>query len=129
MICVVDTHALVWFLRADARISLPARDALKAADNLCVVPTIALAELRFLHARGRIDVSLAEVRAHLHDTANFSVHPFDEHVLDRMPDALEIHDAIIVGTALALQDTGADEVALITNDRQITDSGLVQVIW
>ena len=128
-ILVPDSHALIWYLTDDTRLGEAAGAEMDRVGNSFVIPTIVLAEIRRLCSKGRITEDAHVGVRRLRHARNCRVHPFDEHVLDRMPDALEIHDAIIVGTALALQDTGADEVALITNDRQITESGLVQVIW
>jgi len=46
-----------------------------------------------------------------------------------LPDNFDIHDSIIVATALQCQDSFADEIALLTNDIAITQSGLVTVVW
>lgn len=54
MIYVVDTHAVVWFLEGDSRLSKAARDALNDANIQLVMPTIVLAEIVFLYARHRI---------------------------------------------------------------------------
>ena len=43
--------------------------------------------------------------------------------------ALDIHDGIIVATALMAASTHGQPVALITRDAQITASGVVPVIW
>ncbi len=55
--------------------------------------------------------------------------PFDEAVLDLLPSGLEIHDGIIVATALLFGGGGSDPVRVITRDRQIAASGLVDVLW
>jgi PIN domain nuclease of toxin-antitoxin system len=59
---VVDTHALVWFLEKNPRLSTAARNALRDPSAKIVVPTIVLAEIHFLHARGRIATDLAGTR-------------------------------------------------------------------
>jgi hypothetical protein len=45
-----------------------------------------------------------------------------------LPTTLNIHDAIIVGTALVHRDLLGEQVALITRDPEITASGLVPVV-
>ena len=46
-----------------------------------------------------------------------------------LPTTLDIHDAVIVGTALVYRDLLGQQVALITKDAAITTSGLVPVVW
>jgi len=41
---IVDTHALVWFLEGNKRLSQPAKMIMAASDSEMVLPLIALAE-------------------------------------------------------------------------------------
>jgi hypothetical protein len=50
-------------------------------------------------------------------------------IVDRLPTTLNIHDAIIVATALIYRDVLGESVALITRDAEIIASGLVPVHW
>jgi hypothetical protein len=61
--------------------------------------------------------------------ANVLLHPLDISVVTLAPVELEIHDAIIVGTALYLSDELKEPVPLITLDKTISNSRLVPVIW
>ena len=61
--------------------------------------------------------------------ANVFLHPLDISLVTFAPDELEIHDAIIVGTALYLSDELKEPVPLVTRDKTISDSGPVPVIW
>jgi PIN domain nuclease of toxin-antitoxin system len=124
-----DTHPLVWFLSSNPRLSAAARAAFEDASTQIIIPTMVLAEIHFLSARGRIPVDVATVLAYVQAAPNCRVHPLDETVITRLPLNLNIHDAIIVATALVYRDDLGEEVALITKDTEITDSGLVPVIW
>jgi hypothetical protein len=42
---------------------------------------------------------------------------------------LNIHDAMIVGTAVMCREVLGERVVLITKDGEITASGLVDVVW
>jgi PIN domain nuclease of toxin-antitoxin system len=56
----VDTHAIVWYLSADARLSASAAEALDsatAAGELIHVPSICLVELTYLVEKGRLPVA------------------------------------------------------------------------
>ncbi len=54
------------------------------------------------------------------------IYPIDVAVVDRAPATLEIHDALIVGTALVQSEP---VMAILTYDQAITNSGLVPVVW
>jgi len=86
-------------------------------------------ETRYLYNRRRITISFEEALRHVEAAANALLHPLDISVVTFAPDELEIHDAIIVGTALYLSDELKEPVPLITCDKTISDSGLVPVIW
>jgi hypothetical protein len=94
-----------------------------------VVPTIVLAEIKYLKAKGKIRSALDEVMVTMQADPRFTVYSFDENVLDRMPTHLEIHDAIIAGTALLWGDLRRDRVPVITRDPAIEQSGLVETVW
>ena len=126
---VVDTHALVWFLRDDLRLGPAASNVFDDIDGQLVVPTIVLAEVAFLHAKGRISLGLQETLAYIEGVANCSIHPFDESVVKRLPLTLDIHDSIIVATAIMFRDVVGEDTAIISKDREITESGLIRVVW
>ena len=126
---VVDTHALVWFLEKNPRLSIAAHNALIDPNAKIVVPTIVLAEIKFLHARGRIATDLAATLAQLAPSSNCVIYGLNKAVVQRLPTSLNIHDAIIVATALVFRDVLGENTALISKDNQIKSSGLVQVIW
>jgi hypothetical protein len=50
-------------------------------------------------------------------------------VVGRISHEFEMHDGIIVATATMLEDATGEEVRLITRDRRIRDSGLVETVW
>ena len=53
---VVDTHALLWYIKGSNRLSESARRVLAETLDALMVPTIALAEARYAIARGRTPV-------------------------------------------------------------------------
>ncbi len=126
---VTDTHSLIWYLIGSPRLGDDARRAFDDAvsDQATVlIPAIVLAELILLLEKGRILASLDAMLALLRDQAAFLIQPLSTEVvltirdLSQLPD---IHDRLIVAEALAY------DVALITQDRAITTSGLVPVVW
>ena len=129
MTYVVDTHALVWFLEGSSRLSTAAQNALIDTTAQVVIPTIVLAEITFLYARHRITIDLPHVLAHMASAANCLVYPLDGAVVERLPTTLNIHDAIIVATALVFRDVLSERTAVVTKDADITTSGLINVLW
>ena len=97
---ILDTHALVWFLEASPRLSARACTAISNTTSQLVIPSIVLVEITFLYARKRIATNIGE-----------------------------IHDAIVVATALVYRDVLRQEVTVITKDEAIRQSGLVEVLW
>jgi hypothetical protein len=69
------------------------------------------------------------VVAHIAGATNCVVYPLDETVVEHLPTTLNIHDAIIVATALVFRDVLGETSAVITKDTDITVSGLVNVVW
>ncbi len=86
-------------------------------------------EIRYLYNRKRISISFEEALQQIEIAANVLLHPLDISVVTRAPVELEIHDAIIVGTALYLSKEFREPVPLVTLDKTISNSRLVPVIW
>ena len=129
MILVLDTHPVVWFLEASSRLSSKAQQAISDPSSQLIIPSIVLAEITYLYERKRIATSASEIRRRLIAADNVVVYPLDEQVVDKLPTALDIHDGIIVATALLYRDVLRQEVAVVTKDEMIAGSGLINVIW
>ncbi|MBI5327841.1 MAG: hypothetical protein HZB80_06060 [Deltaproteobacteria bacterium] len=52
----------------------------------------------------------------------------DEDIVEKMPDSLNIHDALIVGTGLVYKNILREEVSILTEDEEIATSGILPVI-
>jgi PIN domain nuclease of toxin-antitoxin system len=128
-VCVVDSHALLWYLTDSPRLGKGAVAALENPQTELVIPTMALAELKHLHERRRIPASLSTLKEMMVRDQRCSTYPLDEDVVDAMPAGLEIHDGIICATALVLQALLGTSVKIITRDEQITNSRCVETIW
>lgn len=133
MIRVADTHSLLWFLDKNPRLSLPAREALEDAAMPLVVPAMVLGEIAFLHSRRRIALDVQTVLAAVRALPNSTIYPLDDTIAQVLPRVLarrlELHDAIIVATALVYGSLIEQEAAVITRDEEITACGLIPVIW
>lgn len=82
-----------------------------------------------MYHRGRIGISVQDVVSNLVEASNCSLYPLDQLVIERLPTGLELHDAIIVATGLILRELANDDVLLLTKDAEITQSGLIPVLW
>jgi PIN domain nuclease of toxin-antitoxin system len=129
MVYVLDTHAVVWFLEGSSRLSAAAQSAMSDPASELVVPTIVLVEIQFLYAKKRATVDLAAVRSELISVRNAVVYPLDAQVVSVTPTSLNIHDAIIVATAIVYRDVLKQGVEIITKDHEIAPSGLIATLW
>ncbi len=124
----VDTHSLVWYFTDDPRLSKQALDAFEQTkqEGLIIIPTVVLAEVMFIARKGRITITFTETLKKIEGCENFTVAPLDIEILkvaDKMKADIEMHDKLIVATALYF---GA---ALITRDEGIKKLGIVSTIW
>jgi predicted nucleic acid-binding protein len=128
-IYVVDTHALLWHLIGDRKLSSRAADIFDAADRgetQLVVSAIVLAELYHLNQKRRSPLDFSDVFNELAASPAYQLVPFEPgHVLDFARDAsvTELHDRIVAGLARRLN------APLLTLDPVIAASGVAKVEW
>ncbi|MEK6540469.1 MAG: PIN domain-containing protein [Deltaproteobacteria bacterium] len=128
MTYIVDTHILIWFLDKNKRLKPQHRQILIDKDNNFVFPAIVLAEIKHLISIKRINIDFDMVLEYLSESENCVVYPVDEDVVEKMPDSLNIHDALIVGTGLVYKNILREEVSILTEDEEIAISGILPVI-
>jgi PIN domain nuclease of toxin-antitoxin system len=126
---VTDTHPWVWFLTGNFRLSPRANAALADSSNLIIIPSIVMMEIRYLYQHKRINLSFEETLQKVESCANILIFPLDISVVTLSPTSLDIHDAIIVGTALQSSEELGQPSSLITIDKAITEARLVPIIW
>lgn len=125
---VTDTHSLVWYFTEDARLSKKAFDAFEGTvkSGTVIVPAVVLAEIMFIAKKGRVTLTFEETLKKIERYENFDIAPLDAEILtiaDKIEADLEMHDKLIVATALYY------EAALITKDELVSKSGVVSTIW
>ena len=130
---VADTHALLWHVLSDQRLSLTARTIFADADSgvhQILIPSIVLIEAVYLAERRRIDSAVLDRLFLLLDTApaNYRVISLDLGVVRRLQTIVratvpEMPDRIIVATAKLFG------LELLTRDSAIAASGVVRVVW
>ena len=129
MYIVTDTHPWVWFLTASPRLSQKAKSVLSDTSTLIIVPSIVMMEIKYLYQHKRIALSFEEALLQVETSENILLHPLDISVVTNAPISLDIHDAIIVGTAIQSAVEFGQTVSLVTIDKAIADSKLAPVIW
>lgn len=147
-IYVLDTHALVWFLKRNRNIGSRALEVLLASRSQLVAPIYLIDEIRLKSLNGgavykndRIALPPATVLRVLLSSHNIKVFPrspavvFEEEKLNRAIRfrqlELDKQDVPICATALAIQNVvaGGVPVNLITNDSKIRKWGKIPLIW
>lgn len=131
---ILDTHALVWFVEGNKRLSESAKTVLAATDSQMVLPLIALAESALIIERRRTTIpNVSRFLTRVYADSRIEIYPLTLDIFERSltPEGLripELHDRFIVSTGLHLQDLG-DTVEIITKDQTITDADVLSVIW
>lgn len=125
---ITDTHSLVWYFTEDARLSKKAIKAFEGTikEGTVVVPAVVLAEIMYIAKRGKIALAFEETLKKIEEYENFDIAPLDINILktaDRIETDMEMHDKLIVATALYYK------ARLITKDEQIKKAGIVPVVW
>ncbi len=126
---IIDTHALVWFLEKNPRLSNGAKLALSNPDAQIILPTIVLVEIAFLYAKRKTKVDVSMVLSEVASSANCIVYPLDEEIVSRIQTAFDIHDAVIIATGLLYRDLIEHNVAIVTKDEAISNANIIQTIW
>ena len=129
MIHVVDTHPLIWHLEHWRGLGRSAGHVLDFSTDELIVPTIVLAEARYTITKKRRAITWEELVGAVLSDDRFRIHDLTVEIVRNLPEALEMHDAIICATALAYQDASGESVPVNTKDREIRDSGLVETVW
>jgi len=129
---VADTHAVIWYLFADERLSATARTMIEeaaAGGDQIAFSSITLAEIIYLSEKGRIDPATLDrlLTAVDSEDAVLVEVPFDRHVAQALREVErtqvpDLPDRIIAATALHL------DLPLISRDGKIQLAD-VNTIW
>ncbi|WP_414552145.1 type II toxin-antitoxin system VapC family toxin [Anabaena sp. CCY 0017] len=129
---VIDTHALIWFLEGNSRLSRNAKAILSQADSQLIIPATTLAKAVWVVERGRTSIpDPKDVISVVDADPRVVIYPLDKDVIEmtmRLSVINEMHDRQIVATALVLASKG-ETVQLLTCDQNITASGLIAIVW
>lgn len=125
---LLDTHTVLWASEADPRLGSQASEVLRlCAAGEAVISDITLLEIAMLVSKGRIRISLPIKRYLLEIQGNFPALTIEAAIASEafalpIPQS-DPFDRVIVATAKY------HALPLITRDKAITRSQLVEVIW
>ncbi len=126
---VADTHALLWYLTDDNRLSKVANEVFEETErgeHLIIVPTIVLVESLDVIEKKRVAYDFDLVLRSIGDNENYIVWDLDLEVVKQIviiKNIPELHDRIIVAIAKIC------EAGLITKDGEIADAKEVKTKW
>lgn len=125
---VADAHTIIWHFIDDPRLSQNARQAFEQTltAGAMLIPTIVLAEIMYISQKGRISMTFEETLSHIEMYENFRITALELDILkvaSTISGDLEMHDRLIVATALHF------DAHLITRDKKITQSRVVNIVW
>ena len=126
---VLDTHTLLWHLGNDPRLGANAKHILDDSNARLIVPVMVLAEAKHAADRKRVSIPFDRVIQEVVASPQITIVGMDILTVNHLSSQLDIHDSIIVATALQCRDSFEEEITLVTNDIAITQSGLIPVIW
>lgn len=129
---MLDTHALVWYLEANPRLGREAKRVIDDSLSELVLPLIALAEAAYIVEKGRTAIpTVPDLLTAILADLRIAIHPLTWEVFQQSLNATvlpEMHDRLIVGSALHLQSLG-DTVSILTKDSSIVEAHLVDTLW
>ncbi len=125
---LADTVAIIRHFASVGKIGNAAKSILQDADkgkNKVLISIISMVEILYLSERNRIPLNLEEARHKFLRLDNYEIVDLDLAIVEtaRTVRGLELHDRLIVSTALSLN------VPILTSDQIIRDSGQIDVIW
>lgn len=129
---VLDTHALIWYLEGNPKMGPAARTVMDDPTSEMVLPTIVLTEAIHIVSRGRTAIpAVADLFRDVLKDSRIELAPLTLGILQQSLVAStvpEMHDRLIVATALHLESLG-HQVEILTKDRSMIAVALVDTIW
>ena len=119
MYCVADTHALVWFLADDARLSAHARTIFafaESGDITIVIPAVVFLECLDVFEKKKVKYDFQGLILKVAESRNFIIAELNWNLIlevERTKGFKDLHDRVIVATALLF------DAPLLSRDRII----------
>ena len=126
---IVDTHALVWYFDENPFLPKTVVEIWDSKDAILVIPTVVLAEIRYLFFKKKIKVSFQQGVNYIEEDARCKIHPFDFMCVEVLDERLNLHDAMIVATGVVYKKYVDSLTRIITKDEKIKNIKLIETIW
>ena len=126
---IVDTHALDWYFDENPYLSKTVVEILDSEDVILVIPTVVLAEIKYLFSRKKIKVSFQKVVNHIEEDSRCKIHPFDFMCVEALDERLNLYDAMIVAAGVVYRNYVDSLTRIITKDEKIKNIKLVETVW
>ena len=128
MMFVADTHSLLWFVAGSPQLGKGAKGAFEMAERgeaTALIPSIVLAESMHILEKLGTKEKFKELLSKVRDSSNYVPIPLDTSIIEKAYDIdlPDIHDRIISATAVVFR------APLVTKDREISMSGIIETIW
>ncbi len=122
----------MWHLEGNPRLGPHAKKVIDDPLSRLVLPIIALAEAAYIVEHGRTAIpKVSDLLTSVSADLRISIHPLTWEVFQDSLEASvlpEMHDRLIVGSALHLQSLG-DTVSILAKDASIIAARLVTTLW
>jgi len=125
---IIDTHILVWYITKSKRLKTKIIKILNNPKNEFVIPIIVLAEIKYLISKKKIIIDYKRFINTIGKMNNIIIYNIDMNVIEKIPLALNIHDALIVGTGLVFREIFNEEVKILTIDEDIVNFGNIAAV-
>lgn len=129
---VTDTHTLIWHLMSDAKLGQTAKGILTRVDNgeaELVIPAVVLAELYMLAEKRRVEMTTIQMHeqvAQWQQAQNIVLTSLTPAIVKESRNLIQIPD---IFDRLIVSEARLQAVPLITKDRILTATNLVEIIW
>ena len=114
---------------ADLTLGRNAKYALLDKNSALIIPTIVLAEVKYISYKKRTTIGFPELFKSIINDIRFVIYPLDTMDIQKIPLDLSIHDGIIAGTALVFNELYHEPVDILTRNGMIKGLDIVQTLW
>ena len=128
-IYIADTHSLIWYFVDPVKRGANADKCFREVEEgraQLIVPAIVMAEIIYIIEKGKTKADVDDLIRKIQESENFKITSLGIGQLfcfRERSGLLEMHDRLVVCEALT------NNASVITKDREIKNSGLVEFVW
>lgn len=125
---VTGTHSIVWYFTNESSLSERALAAFEETtkEGSIIIPAVVLAEIMVIAKKGKILLNFEQTLQKIEQYDNIEVAAVDIEILkvaNKIEVALEMHDKLIVATAIYY------DAPLVTKDRLLRRTRVCPTLW